>query len=409
MLRIMLADDEQYERDYLEKVVKESYPTLLKIVYKAADGVEFLENLEECDPQIILLDVKMPRMDGLETAKKIREKYPDVEVIIVSAYNDFAYAKQAMKLGISEYLLKPYLDGELREVLDRVIARIREREDTLAMLSYSARQGEWSSFDIFKDSEKDYLWNLIFRRKTLEETEQSFSIHEADGWLKVVVISSSALSRMGNFSQEVLENYFRMDGVTVWDSIWMNQMIICLFSARKEVFTEVNGCIRRARNYLAEEHQIPVACGVSGTYDGLSQLPGAYEEAASFIREFSEPEVSRGFSDTSERMRRICELEDAIILSLSEGEKESSLNLFLELLEVLETGLEYQDVAVKLNFARSFLTILHGINRMPGLSIREDEVIAHMETLEGLNFNGAPLRDYIEFFSDMAVEKESLC
>lgn len=106
MLRLMLADDEQFERDYLEKVVKESYPTLLKIVCKAADGVEFMEKLEECDPQIVLLDVKMPRMDGLETAKRILEKYSDMQIIIVSAYGDFAYAKQAMKLGISEYLLK---------------------------------------------------------------------------------------------------------------------------------------------------------------------------------------------------------------------------------------------------------------------------------------------------------------
>ena len=112
MLRLMLADDEQYERDYLEKVIKESYPTLLNVVCKASSGKELLEAAEVSNPQIILLDIKMPQMDGLETAEQIRKIYPDVQIVIVSAYSDFEYAKQAMKLGISEYLLKPYLDSE---------------------------------------------------------------------------------------------------------------------------------------------------------------------------------------------------------------------------------------------------------------------------------------------------------
>ena len=52
MLRVILADDEQYERNYLEKVIKESYPGLLEIVYKAVDGMDLMEKLEECKPQL---------------------------------------------------------------------------------------------------------------------------------------------------------------------------------------------------------------------------------------------------------------------------------------------------------------------------------------------------------------------
>ena len=137
MLRVILADDEQYERNYLEKVIKESYPGLLEIVCKAVDGMDLLEKLEECKPQIVLLDIKMPRMDGLKTAEEVRKRYPDIQIVLISAYSDFSFAKQAIKLGVTDYLLKPYLDSELRETLDKVIARVREREDTLSMLSYS--------------------------------------------------------------------------------------------------------------------------------------------------------------------------------------------------------------------------------------------------------------------------------
>ena len=85
MLRVILADDEQYERNYLEKVIKESYPGLLEIVCKAVDGMDLLEKLEECKPQIVLLDIKMPRMDGLKTAEEVRKRYPDIQIVLISA------------------------------------------------------------------------------------------------------------------------------------------------------------------------------------------------------------------------------------------------------------------------------------------------------------------------------------
>ena len=58
-------------------------------------------------------------------------------MVVISAYSDFSFAKQALKLGVTDYLLKPYLDSELRETLDKVISRSREREDSLDLLSYS--------------------------------------------------------------------------------------------------------------------------------------------------------------------------------------------------------------------------------------------------------------------------------
>ncbi|MCI6886922.1 MAG: response regulator [Lachnospiraceae bacterium] len=407
MLRLILADDEQYEREYLERVIRENYPSLLEIVYKASDGVELMEKLEECKPHIVLLDIKMPRMNGLEAAEEIRKRFPDVQMVIISAYSDFAYAKQALQLGVTDYLLKPYLDSELRETLDKVITRAREREDALSLLTYSSGVSEEEPFDFYQDMEKDLLWNLFFRRKSAEELKKELAWWGiGQGWLKVVLISSPALITMGGFSQEVLKNYFHMEGVTVRNSIWMDQMVICLYSAQEDAFTELTGCIRRARNYLTEESQIPVACGVSGIYQGIEMLPDAYDEAAAFISGYASHDIQKSFVDMTNGMKRICGLEDQIIESLVNQDQEKSSDALIALIEELEMRLMYQDVSVKLNFGRSLMTIIRGINRVPGIRIKTSEALTQFEKLRQLNLDGDNLKYHVEFFAGMKIQKE---
>ena len=83
----------------------------------------------------------------------------------------------------------------------------------------------------------------------IESTVSNFESISSDERDPVVISRSS----MGGFSQEVLKNYFHMTGVTVLNSIWMDQMVICLYSQQQDGFTELTGCITRARDYLAEE------------------------------------------------------------------------------------------------------------------------------------------------------------
>lgn len=105
-------------------------------------------------------------------------------------------------------------------------------------------------------------------------------------------------------------------------------------------------------------------------------------------------------------MGKICELEEKMIGSYIEEKKEETIDSLNELVEILEQGLDYQDMAIKLNFGRSLFTIMQGINRIPGVRIKTTEALSQMERLEQLNFSGDHLKYHLDFFADMKVLKE---
>ena len=76
------------------------------------------------EPDLILTDIRMPYMDGLTLAERVRQKYPSMKIVIFSGYDDFEYAKQAIKLNVTEYILKPVNVEELTAILQKIKANL---------------------------------------------------------------------------------------------------------------------------------------------------------------------------------------------------------------------------------------------------------------------------------------------
>jgi two-component system, response regulator YesN len=116
MLKVMVVDDEENIRlGIVEGIDWESYG--LEVVCQAENGREALVLAEQHRPDIILLDINMPFVNGLEFAKQARQFLPDCFIIILSGYSDFEYAQESIKYGVSEYLLKPISPGELMDAI----------------------------------------------------------------------------------------------------------------------------------------------------------------------------------------------------------------------------------------------------------------------------------------------------
>ena len=122
-LRIMVVDDELIVRESLYHWFKKAG----HVVEAASSGMEALEILEKKPFEVLFVDMKMPRMNGLDLLKRVKENYPDTMVIIITAYGSIETSVEAMKLGATDYLLKPFKPDQLALVLEKIA---RERKLT---------------------------------------------------------------------------------------------------------------------------------------------------------------------------------------------------------------------------------------------------------------------------------------
>lgn len=115
---IVLADDHILVRQGIKKILQEDQS--MCVVGEASDGIELLEILEKITPDMVILDISMPRLRGLAAAEKIRQLYPGIKVLILSMHRNKEYLRQALASGVHGYLLKEDADVALFAAIDVV-------------------------------------------------------------------------------------------------------------------------------------------------------------------------------------------------------------------------------------------------------------------------------------------------
>ncbi len=121
---ILVDDEEEVRKSIIRQIDWESAG--FKVVGDAENGEDALEKIEVLEPDMVLTDIRMPYMDGLTLTEKIRQKYPSMKVVIFSGYDDFEYAQKAIKLNVTEYVLKPVNVEELTSILKRIKSSLDE-------------------------------------------------------------------------------------------------------------------------------------------------------------------------------------------------------------------------------------------------------------------------------------------
>ena len=157
MLKVLIVEDEELIRKGIVLTVDWAALDCL-VVGEAANGAEGLEQAARCNPDLIITDLKMPQMDGIEMLEKLRGMGKNTYVIILTAYDSFSYIQAALRLEAVDYLLKPFHDGDLEKAVQRVQAKLAPKEQALpepktgsTLLGYLTRYRVHKAAELLKD------------------------------------------------------------------------------------------------------------------------------------------------------------------------------------------------------------------------------------------------------------------
>ena len=175
MYRAYMCDDEMWILLSLKNLIDWQEEGFV-FCGEATDGIKAWERIRNLKPDLIFSDIKMPGMDGIELAKKIRKEEIPAEIVIISGYSDFPYARAAMQHGCTDYLLKPIDEEELLECVRRVRQRLDERNPDAQEAEKSglsgAEEGYRSDARILKEMQKYVQEN--YRTVTQQQLAEHF-------------------------------------------------------------------------------------------------------------------------------------------------------------------------------------------------------------------------------------------
>lgn len=161
LAKIMIADDHSMVREGIKQLLE--LDGEIEIVGEANDGIECLKILEKVIPQVLLLDINMPNMNGLEVLQKIKESSNDIKVIILTVHNEIEYLLKAMDIGIDGYMLKDSNSEELKKAIFNVINGESYIQPTLIPLLNSKmikRDVEKEKIDLLTKRELEVLKSI---------------------------------------------------------------------------------------------------------------------------------------------------------------------------------------------------------------------------------------------------------
>lgn len=175
LYKIMLVDDEEEVRTSIIKKINWEANGFM-VVGDAENGRDAIEKIEVLEPNVIMTDIKMPYMDGLALTETIKKRFPSTKVIIFSGFDDFSYAKEAIRLGVTEYILKPVNVEELTEILKKVKLKLDEEIESVRNIDL-LREKYKSNMPILRES---FLNRLIMAGATDEEVTEKLMEYGTD-------------------------------------------------------------------------------------------------------------------------------------------------------------------------------------------------------------------------------------
>ena len=227
MIKILVVEDEVKSREALVNRLR----NLLKeegLIETAENGNQAIQKALEVQPALILMDIEMPLMNGLDAASVIAKHLPETDIVFLTAYNSFDYAVEAIRVGCRDYLLKPVSENDLRELLRKytgeVIAEHREKDTPFASALYAWLRSHYTQEVALEDAATSMgMSGAYFSRKVKAETGRTFLDHltsiRMDNAKRRLTTTDMSVADIGRAVGYADANYFvkvfkRTEGIT---------------------------------------------------------------------------------------------------------------------------------------------------------------------------------------------------
>lgn len=270
-MKILIIEDEVYSRKSLIKQVRELDEAYYFEILDAANGRQGWQVFLQEKPEIVLTDIKMPFVNGLELLKLIIDTGLNTKVIMVSGFADFEFAREAINYGAAGYLLKPVNDNELLELLHKVTQQYREQE-----MQNTSRQTQ-NAGDILTQ----YLYTSIVSNATVAAQADDSGFGEVFGTFRVALLFF--VDSPNPPSEEIIQSIYAL-----CKESGIPELRMINFSKNRWgiVIKEGGNCsiaMQRIDSYL---HQRGCDCyiGVSDSHEGASNLKNAYQQALTTVK-----------------------------------------------------------------------------------------------------------------------------
>lgn len=283
-MKVFLVEDEYIVREGIKNNIdweKNGYD----FCGEASDGELAFPMISEKRPDIVITDIRMPFMDGIELSRMIKEEYPEIKIIILSGHEEFEYAKAAIQIGVEEYLLKPINGDELLQVVNRVAQKIKEENESRETL----QEGEGD--ENFEYAKRQLLSSLIADNASLSDAmEQGKKIHLnlMAQCYNIMMLKLQRKNKEQGFSQRILELYKTMedtlkeqDGQSImFDRAPEGKVILFMGSGEEEIRRNMDVFAGQFREILPEYEDVTYFGSVGVPVMRLRELGESYEAAS---------------------------------------------------------------------------------------------------------------------------------
>jgi two-component system, response regulator YesN len=281
-LSCLILDDEHLLRELLKRSIKWDFHNM-ELLSEASSAMEAIDQVEQYQPNLIFVDICMPIMDGIEFSTIILKRYPHIKIIILTGHDSFDYARQSLKIGVSDFLLKPTNSSEINITLDKVCREIRDDKKRLKEHKMLKKQLD-DNLPLLKER---FLADLVSGTLSPDEVKNKscyYHINFHSDQFQVSLLEPSIKEKKGSEEENLFLQFQCIEYIKCY-FYRQNDILVFIGNRNKIVLINSNSDFFQSDYYesikenLINSFNCSISMGVGTEKKGIDSISRSYDEA----------------------------------------------------------------------------------------------------------------------------------